>query len=80
MRVMLGFSLLPGSFSMGWRHQEKGRGPGELATFLMCPVGFRAKLLVSSEGDIFVTIAMWNQQESRLWRYSVKVLAIAGRN
>lgn len=26
MRVMLGLTLLPGSFPVGWRHQGKGRG------------------------------------------------------
>lgn len=51
MRVLLGLSLLPGSFPVRWRHQEKGwgnKGVRELATSLVCPVGFRKKLLLSS--------------------------------
>lgn len=50
MRVVLGLSLLPGPFPVGWRHQEKGqgdKGTRELATSLVGPAGFRRKLLIS---------------------------------
>lgn len=55
MRVMLGFSLLPGSFPEGRRHQEEGsgeEGTKVLVTFLACPVGFRKKLLFPPQGHI----------------------------
>lgn len=51
MRAVLGFSLLPGLFPWDGdaRRRDGGkRATGELATFLVCPVGFRKKLLVFS--------------------------------